>query len=86
MFLPPRAGCGKLLRKGKTESDMPDSGGLALIFLAGIMFLVWFTLILPAQMAGARGRSAILWVLISIVGSPILAILLLLALGDARTR
>ncbi|MCX7287262.1 MAG: hypothetical protein NTW20_06800 [Rhodobacterales bacterium] len=53
---------------------------------AGLVFLFWLAIILPAQMAGSRGRSAFIWVCISLVGSPLLAILLLLALGDAPDR
>ncbi|WP_256415707.1 hypothetical protein [Ruegeria sp. HKCCD7255] len=34
-------------------------------------------------MAGRRNRSGLIWFLIGLVGSPLLAILLLLALGDA---
>jgi hypothetical protein len=58
--------------------------GLVLIFIASLLFAIWFTFVLPAQMATRRGRSAILWVLIGLVGTPPLAILLLLALGDNR--
>lgn len=35
-------------------------------------------------MARTRGRSAVLWVLVSLFLSPLLAILLLLVLGDVR--
>lgn len=62
-----------------------DGGAIILLLLGAVLFL-WIAIILPAQMAGARGRSGLLWVLISLVGSPLLAILLLLALGDAQDR
>lgn len=61
-------------------------GEVLLLALAGAVFLLWFAVILPAQMAGARGRSGLFWVLISLIGSPVLAILLLLVLGDTRRR
>jgi len=52
-----------------------------LIGLACFAFAIWFIFVLPANMARDRNRSPGLWVLISLVGSPLLAILLLMALG-----
>ena len=51
--------------------------------LIALLFVVWLYVLLPAGMAARRGRSRLIWVLISLVGSPLLACLLLLALGDA---
>ncbi|WP_374373044.1 hypothetical protein [Tabrizicola sp.] len=48
--------------------------------------MIWIIFVLPANMAAKRGRSPGIWVLISLVGSPPLAILLLIALGDAPGR
>jgi len=53
-------------------------GGLA------IWFTVWIFFLLPAEMAEERNRDPTVWVLISLVGSPFLAILLLIALGDVK--
>ena len=50
-----------------------------------LFLLVWFYILLPAGMAKQRNRSAVLWVLIGIVGSPLLAVLLLLALGEDKS-
>ncbi|WP_294971274.1 hypothetical protein [Tabrizicola sp.] len=66
---------------------MPEPFGilLAICFMVFVMtFTIWIIFILPANMAAERGRSPGVWVLISIVGSPPLAILLLIALGDAQ--
>jgi hypothetical protein len=46
-----------------------------------LIFAIWFVIILPARMAQRRGRSALVWVAISLIGTPLLAILLLVALG-----
>lgn len=54
---------------------------LALLVLAFFFGIVIF---LPASIARTRGRSAVLWVLVSLFLSPLLAILLLLVLGDAQ--
>ncbi|WP_306152814.1 hypothetical protein [Roseovarius sp. MMSF_3281] len=65
---------------------MTEIGGgvLALGFAVAAMFLMlWLYILLPAEMAERRSRSAVIWVLIAFVASPFLAILLLLALGDA---
>jgi len=57
--------------------------GSILLGLMVLFIVIWLYIILPAQMAGTRNRSAVIWVLISLVASPLLSILLLLALGNA---
>lgn len=52
--------------------------------LLALFFLLWLYILLPAGMAERRRRSQLIWVLISLFGSPVLACLLLLALGDAE--
>jgi hypothetical protein len=55
-------------------------------FLAALVFLVVVYQLyigIPVRMAQNRRRSALVWVLIGIVGSPLLGILLLYALGPA---
>jgi len=49
--------------------------------LALILF-VWLGILLPASMAEDRNRSQFGWVLVSIVGTPLLAVLLLMSLGE----
>lgn len=53
------------------------------VLLIAAAFAVWLYILLPAGMAERRNRSKLIWVLISLVGSPILACLLLLALGNS---
>ena len=60
---------------------MENIAGVLFGFLA-VCLVGWFYILLPAGMAERRNRSQLIWVLISLVGSPILACLLLLALGD----
>ena len=63
--------------------DDPVNGLLALLCLfLGFWFGLWLYVLLPVDMARNRNRSAFIWVLISLLGSPILAVLLLLALGE----
>lgn len=50
--------------------------------LLALFIVLWLYILLPAGMAERRSRSQLIWVLISIFGSPILACLLLLALGS----
>lgn len=60
-------------------------GLFSLVFgLFALFVVLWLYILLPAGMAERRNRSQLIWVLISLVGSPILACLLLLALGDAN--
>jgi uncharacterized BrkB/YihY/UPF0761 family membrane protein len=62
----------------------PDGGVVFLpILLLVLWFVLWLYFLLPARMARNRNRSAFIWVLIGLFGSPILAVLLLLALGNS---
>lgn len=56
---------------------------LGLVFF---YFSLWILILLPADMAEARGRSAFNWVLISLFCSPGFAIFLLWWLGDHPDR
>ena len=60
-----------------------DAPVIQLIFMFILLVVVIWLYILPITMAGRRNRSGLIWFLIGLVGSPLLAILLLLALGDA---
>jgi hypothetical protein len=46
-------------------------------------FIIWLVFLLPAEMARDRSRDPVSWVLVSLLGSPFLAIFLLWLLGDA---
>ncbi|MGA0543244.1 hypothetical protein [Neotabrizicola sp. VNH66] len=62
-------------------------GIFALLFgLAALWFTLWLFILLPARMAEARGRSAIAWVLLSLIFSPFFSIFFLWLLGDAGNR
>ena len=64
--------------------DDPAGGVFFLLaLLLGLWFVIWLCVLLPAGMARRRNRSAFIWVLISLFGTPILAVLLLLALGNS---
>ena len=59
------------------------SGLIMLAVAASILFLgLWIYVLLPADMASYRHRSAFGWVLVSLMFSPLLACLLLWLLGD----
>ena len=54
----------------------------ALAFAVGaILFLFWLVIIVPRDMARERGREEVAWIVVSLVGSPFLAIFLLWVLG-----
>ena len=57
---------------------------VVVIGLLALFIMLWLYILLPAGMAERRSRSQLIWVLISLFDSPILACLLLLALGDAE--
>lgn len=56
--------------------------GFALILMA-FAFAVWIVIYVPATMAINRDRSAVLWVIVSLLITPLLSILLLWMLGDS---
>ena len=55
-----------------------------IIVVAAIAFVVWLCVLVPMKMANNRGRSAILWVLVSLFVSPLVAIIVLYAIGEAE--
>jgi len=57
-----------------------------IIGLAAVYFTLWLFILLPARMAEARGRSAVVWVLLSFILSPFFAIFFLWLIGDAGNR
>jgi hypothetical protein len=61
---------------------MSDEALAAVFIIGGALFAFWLYILLPANMAAARGRSAFGWVLLSLLFSPILACLLLMLLGN----
>lgn len=62
-------------------------GFFVLLFgLAVLWFTLWLFILLPARIAEARGRSALVWVLLSLIFSPFFAIFFLWLLGDAGNR
>ncbi len=60
----------------------------AVIMIVLVPILIWFTvwlfILVPMDMSAARNRDMAGWVLVSLVGSPLLAIVALLILGKAR--
>ena len=61
---------------------MSDEALAAVFIIVGVFFAFWLYILLPANMAAARGRSAFGWVVLSLLFSPILACLLLMLLGS----
>ena len=61
-----------------------DTIAQLIFLLATAAFLIWIFVLVPVKLAKARGRSSSLWVFISILISPLVVILLLWYLGDAK--
>jgi hypothetical protein len=66
------------LVRGAVEGLLAFFFGVALLW-----FTLWLYILVPARMARSRGRSAVVWVLLSLIFSPVLAIFFLWFLGDA---
>ena len=56
------------------------------LVIAILAFVVWISIILPYQMARKRNRSAIVWVLVSLLVSPLVSIIVLAIMGDAEPK
>ncbi len=54
--------------------------------IVALLFLWFFWVRLPAQMARKRGRSALGWVLLFWFISPVWGIVLLLIVGDSKEK
>jgi hypothetical protein len=47
-----------------------------------LWFAIWLAILLPHRMAVARNRDGVAWVLVSLLGSPFVAIIGLWLLGE----
>ena len=65
---------------------MTETGLLVLIAVIAIFILWLFWIRIPAQMARKRGRSALGWVLLTWLLSPLWIIVLLLIAGDSQEK
>ena len=65
---------------------MTETGLIVLGSIAALLFLWFFWVRLPAQMARKRGRSALGWVLLTWILSPIWTVILLLIVGDSNEK
>lgn len=59
---------------------------LILLGLLGLFFVWLFYVRIPAKMARTRGRSALGWVLLTWILSPLWTIILLLIIGDSAEK
>lgn len=54
------------------------------LFIFAFVVVFWIYVLLPMGMAGRRGRSRFGWLLVSLIFSPLAAVILLLLLGKAQ--
>lgn len=65
---------------------MTETGFIILGAIAALVMFWYFWVRLPAQMARNRGRSALGWVLLTWILSPIWTVILLLIVGDSNEK
>ena len=65
---------------------MSENVLIALGCILSLIILWYFWVRLPAKMARKRGRSALGWVLLTWILSPIWTVIILLVLGDSREK
>lgn len=63
-----------------------DDWAIVIGAIVALLFLWYFWVRLPAQMARKRGRSALGWVLLFWFLSPLWGAILLLVVGDSREK
>lgn len=61
-----------------------DSVFTAIIMIGALLGAIWFFVIFPAGLAEERNRSQAVWVLVAICGTPLLAAVLLLIIGEKK--
>ena len=54
--------------------------------IIALILILWLYIFLPAKMARKRGRSAIGWVFLFWIISPLWGIIVLLVLGDSKQK
>lgn len=57
-----------------------------LVVIAGLLFVLWLFILLPAGMASDRNRSPVAWVLLGLIFFPLLPVILLLMAGRRSDR
>ena len=70
-------------------SSSKNDGWYMIIAIIAVLFIIGISVglyVLVAVMAKSRNRSIVLWVLLSIVASPLLIIIILLVVGDDNKR
>ena len=65
---------------------MTETGLIVFGSITALLFLWFFWVRIPAQMARKRGRSALGWVLLTWMLTPLWTIILLLILGDSDEK
>lgn len=65
---------------------MTEMGFFLLIGIVALLVLWLFWVRIPAQMARERGRSALGWVLLTWMLTPVWTIILLLIIGDSEEK
>lgn len=68
-----------------SEEYIPIIAAIISIII-GIILILWLCIFLPIKMARKRGRSAIGWVLLFWIISPLWGIIALLVLGDSKQK
>lgn len=63
-----------------------DSIFTVVIMIGALFGAIWFFVIFPAGLAEERNRSQVTWVAIAILGTPLLAAILLLILGEKEPK
>lgn len=54
--------------------------------IIAVILILWLYILLPVRMARKRGRSAIGWVLLFWIITPLWGIIVLLVLGDSKRK
>lgn len=65
---------------------MAEETILIIAIIIALILILWLYIFLPAKMARKRGRSAVGWILLFGIISPLWGIIVLLVLGDSKQK
>jgi uncharacterized BrkB/YihY/UPF0761 family membrane protein len=65
---------------------MAEETILIIAIIIALILILWLYIFLPAKMERKRGRSAVGWILLFGIISPLWGIIVLLVLGDSKQK
>lgn len=65
---------------------MTEESIFIIAVILALIIVLWLYIFVPVKMARRRGRSAIGWILLFLIISPLWGVIVLLVLGDSKQK